>query len=163
MVRIILLIGVQGSGKTWTLKELIERYNCTAKKKVGKIRYHSNGELLIVGKYDGSAFEGSDKLSMAIMNDYDLFMQLNKNSIIVMEGDRFTNNRVINHELYAPFIIKITDDGKQGRLLRGTKQSEEVIKRMQTRITNISPDIEVCNSQSALDKITNLIDKYEVH
>jgi len=162
MVRVILLIGVQGSGKTWVFKQLIQRYNCTAKKKIGKIRYHTNGEVIVAGKYDNSMFEGSDKLSMSIMSDYDLFMELNKINIILLEGDRFTNGRVVNHVQYPPYVIKITDDGREGRLKRGSNQSDEAIRRMQSRINNIAPNIEVADSTKALELITNLINNYEV-
>lgn len=162
MVRIVLLIGVQGTGKTWVMKQLIERFKCESKKKIGKIRYHTNSELIVVGKYDNSMFEGSDKLSMAIMSDYDTFMQFNRNCFIVMEGDRFTNGRVVNHPEYVPVIIKITNDGKEGRQQRGSIQKEEIIQRMQSRINNIDANIDVADSNEALNKITDLINAYEV-
>lgn len=162
MVRIILLIGVQGTGKTWVFKQLIERYLCNSKKKIGTIRYHTNGELVIAGKYDNSMFEGSDKLSMAVMSDYDLFMQLNEHNIILLEGDRFTNSKVIENELYPPFVIRINNDGEWGRAYRGSNQSKSVIQRMQTRVNNITPHMEVTDSNEALKIITNLIDQYEI-
>ena len=162
MVRIVLLVGVQGSGKTWVMKQLIERFKCVSKKKIGKIRYHTNSELIVVGKYDNSMYEGSDKLSMAVMSDYDTFMQFNRNCFIVMEGDRFTNGRVVNHPEHNPFVIKITDDGKKGREQRGSNQKEDVIQRMQTRINNIDANKDVLDSNSALELITHLINNYEV-
>ena len=162
MVRVILLIGVQGSGKTWVFKQLIQQYNCNLRKKIGKIRFHTNGEVIVAGKYDNSMFEGSDKLSMSIMSDYDIFMQLNKLNVILLEGDRFTNGRVVNHVEFPPYIIKITDDGKKGRASRGSNQSEEAIRRMQTRINNISANKEVADSTEALQVITELINNYEV-
>lgn len=161
MIRVILLIGVQGSGKTWVFKQLIEKYQCTQKKKIGKIRYHTNGELVIVGKYDNSMFEGSDKLSMSIMSDYQLFMEINRNCLILLEGDRFTNSTVISHDDFVPYIVKITDDGTKGRALRGSNQSPEVIKRMQTRINNISSNVDVMDSTTALHTISFLIDVFK--
>ena len=53
-------------------------------------------------------------------------------------------------------IIKITDDGKKGRDGRGSKQSKEHLKRIETRIRNINADIEVPNSTEGLSLILKL-------
>lgn len=161
MNRIILLIGVQGSGKTWVFQQLINQYRCQQKKKLGTIKYHTNGWLVVVGKYDKSMFQGSDKLSMSVMSDYLAFNQFNQDKVILLEGDRFTNSKVINNDGYKPLVIKITDDGSKGRELRGSNQSEMVIKRMQTRVNNINADVEVENSDKALEYIVGILNQQE--
>lgn len=161
MTKTILLIGVQGSGKTWVFKQLIEQYRCEHKKKLGTIKYHTNNWLVVVGKYDDSMFQGSDKLSMAVMSDYLAFNQFNQGKCILLEGDRFTNNKVINNESNKPLVIKITDDGAKGRELRGSNQSEMAIKRMQTRVNNINADVEVENSTKALEYIRSVLNQRE--
>lgn len=168
MVKVILLIGVQGSGKSWTFQELIRKHNVSIKQKIGKIRFHTNGKLFIAGVYNGEMFQGSDKLSMSAISDYDMLLSYitginhftNQPVLLLLEGDRFTNSRVIEHKEFKPHIIKITNDGAEGRKKRGSEQSEDTLKRMRTRIANISPDQEVKHSENALEAIEQLMDEW---
>jgi hypothetical protein len=153
---IILLIGMCGTGKTWVMEQLIQYYVLSHRKKLGKIYYHTDNRIIAVGKYDGSMYQGSDKLSMSVMTDVDAFIQNSKRKIIIAEGDRFTNGKFIAKA--NPIIIKITDDGLVGRMIRGSKQSDRHLKSIQTRVNNIEPNHEVINSTEALELIKNLIE-----
>ena len=97
----ILLIGSAGVGKTWLMKGLINKFKCERRQKYGKFYFHSSDALVVVGKYDGTTFEGSDRLSMSVITDLDGFPELNKGKIIVMEGDRFTNSKVLANSTEA--------------------------------------------------------------
>lgn len=152
---IILLIGMCGSGKTWVMQELIQHYILSYRKKIGKIYYHTDNNIIVLGKYDGSIYQGSDKLSMSVMTDVDAFIQHTKDNIIIAEGDRFTNSKFIAKA--KPFIIKITDDGVVGRLRRNSTQSERHLKSIQTRVSNIISDANVINSIEALELIKKII------
>ena len=152
---IILLIGMCGSGKTWVMQELIQHYILSYRKKIGKIYYHTDNNIIVLGKYDGSIYQGSDKLSMSVMTDVDAFIQHTKDNIIIAEGDRFTNSKFIAKA--KPFIIKITDDGVVGRLRRNSTQSERHLKSIQTRVSNIISDHNVVNSIEALELIKTII------
>ena len=152
---IILLIGMCGSGKTWVMQELIQHYILSYRKKIGKIYYHTDNNIIVLGKYDGSIYQGSDKLSMSVMTDVDAFIQHTKDNIIIAEGDRFTNSKFIAKA--KPFIIKITDDGVVGRLRRNSTQSERHLKSIQTRVSNIISDHNVVNSIEALELIKKII------
>ena len=152
---IILLIGMCGSGKTWVMQELIQHYILSYRKKIGKIYYHTDNNIIVLGKYDGSIYQGSDKLSMSVMTDVDAFIQHTKDNIIIAEGDRFTNSKFISKA--KPFIIKITDDGVVGRLRRNSTQSERHLKSIQTRVSNIISDANVINSIEALELIKKII------
>lgn len=152
---IILLIGMCGSGKTWVMQELIQHYILSYRKKIGKIYYHTDNNIIVLGKYDGSMYQGSDKLSMSVMTDVDAFIQHTKDNIIIAEGDRFTNSKFIAKA--KPFIIKITDDGVVGRLRRNSTQSERHLKSIQTRVSNIISDANVINSIEALELIKTII------
>ena len=152
---IILLIGMCGSGKTWVMQELIQHYILSYRKKIGKIYYHTDNNIIVLGKYDGSIYQGSDKLSMSVMTDVDAFIQHTKDNIIIAEGDRFTNSKFIAKA--KPFIIKITDDGVVGRLRRNSTQSERHLKSIQTRVSNIISDANVINSIEALELIKTII------
>jgi len=152
----ILLIGMCGSGKTWVMEQLIQYYVLSHKRKIGKIYFHTDNKIMVLGKYDGSMYQGTDKLSMSVMTDVDSMIGYAKDKIIVAEGDRFTNSTFIKKA--NPIVIKITDDGALGRLKRNSNQSDRHLKSIQTRVNNIEANCEVLNSFEALDKIKELID-----
>jgi ABC-type dipeptide/oligopeptide/nickel transport system ATPase component len=154
---VILLIGNCGSGKTWVMKQIIHEYKLNQKAKVGKFVFQTNGTLSVLGNYDGSMFEGSDKLSMSIMTDCGLMETVAKKHgmKIICEGDRFTNTTFIKR--FNPTIIKISDDGSQGRLKRKSSQSEQHLKRIQTRVQNTKANICVENSNHALQVIKGML------
>lgn len=157
---IILLIGMCGTGKTWVMEQLINYYWLSQRKKIGKIYYHTFDNIIVLGKYDGSMYQGTDKLSMSVMTDVDAFIQFNKDKIIIAEGDRFTNGKFIDKA--DPLIIKITDDGSVGRLKRNSTQSDRHLKSIQTRINNIEAKHEVINSFDAFNLIKHLIAEYNL-
>ena len=153
----VLLIGACGSGKTWVMKQLLK--GKTQKRyKLGKFCFHETDEAIIVGKYDGTIFEGSDKLSMAVMADLGKMLEYisKKDKLTIFEGDRFTNGKFI--ERCDPAIIKITDDGTEGRKKRGSSQTERHLKSIATRVRNITPHKTVENSTEALTAIKSLIE-----
>jgi len=151
---LILIIGECGVGKTWVMNNLIK--NSTGYK-LGLFCFNETAKHIIVGKYDGSTFAGSDKLSMAVMKDLPLMLKYitKVNKIAIFEGDRFMNSNFI--KAANPFIIKINGDGKAGRLRRGSNQSDRQIKTIKTRVSNIQSDIECNNSTECL----KLIKDYE--
>ena len=157
-MKTILLIGSCGSGKTWVMKELLKLLN-TKKAKIGLnvFRIDEEKKIIVLGIYDNSLFEGSDKLSMAVMKDSDKLKSIqDKNKFIILsEGDRFTNSTFINK--FNPYIIKISNNGEFGRNLRNSNQSERHIKSIDTRIKNIKENIIVKNSNEAFNVIKKLI------
>lgn len=158
----ILLIGMCGTGKTWVMEQLLQYYILSHRRKVGKIYYHTDNRISVIGKYDGSMFQGTDKLSMSVMTDVDAFLDYETDKIIIAEGDRFTNSKFIAKA--NPIIIKITDDGAVGRLKRNSTQTERHLKSINTRVNNIQAHHEVINSTDALNLIKQLIDnKYSVY
>lgn len=156
----ILIIGNCGVGKTWLMSNLIKHLKADKRVKVGMIYYHSNGQVNVIGKYDGSIFQGSDRLSMAVCRDLDKYMELTKDQINIFEGDRFTNSTVINKT--NPYIIRIMGSGAEGRLKRNSQQTERHIKSIATRVSNIIPNLEVSNSTEGLNAILNILQFKEV-
>ena len=159
-MKTILLVGACGSGKTWVMLELIKRLQLTKERKIGLFWYRLHRDEIkhtvgVLGYYDGSTYQGSDRLSMAVMKDCDKFKTMCKQKIIIAEGDRFTNSTFI--KAFYPYIIKITGDGSRGRALRKSNQSERQIKAIQTRVNNIPADCEVPNSTIALKEVLNII------
>jgi hypothetical protein len=165
MVNKVLLIGVQGTGKTWVMKSIIEQFKCERRQKIRSLYFHKSDnaddkkQIIVAGMYDGTTFEGTDRLSLGVMQDYPAFLSHTQPYFVLLEGDRFTNFTVLDKH-QRPFVIKIDNDGKEGRAKRGVKQSETALKRIKTRIDNITPDVSVKDSNEALELITTLINDY---
>jgi len=154
----ILICGMQGTGKTWVMLQLIELMKASKKRKYKTVYYHQGENIAIVGKYDGQTFQGSDRLSMGVMADIGGMLAQHREGNVILEGDRFTNGKFISR--YKPTIIYITSDGSEGRKLRGSDQSERTIKSMATRLTNLDLKkraIAVEDSATALEKILELL------
>lgn len=158
----ILIVGCCGTGKTWTMLSLIEKYQCNTKEKIGLVRYSSNEDssINITGNYvEGATFQGSDKLAMNVSRDVPEFLEANTKSINIFEGDRFSNSKFIVKA--DPIVIKILGDGEEGRIKRGSNQSERQLKSITTRVGNIPANLEFKNSQEAFDFIVKFIHKYK--
>lgn len=155
----VLIMGNCGVGKTWVMKQLLDTPNKPYK--LGKFNFHETDNYIVVGKYDNSTFEGSDKLSMSVITDLNLMLRYLKkvDKIAIFEGDRFTNSKFI--EKAEPIIIKINGDGKKGRDKRGSNQSERHLKSIRTRISNINSHKDVHNSEDCLKAVKILIQEYD--
>jgi len=156
-MRNILIVGQCGSGKTWVMKQLIDKLDLNITGKVGMFYFHRNEKVLLLGKYDGSTFEGSDRLSMAVVGDMDKFRIYVAAfpRVVIAEGDRFTNSTYI--QAMQPTIIRINDDGSAGRKKRGSTQTERQIKSIATRVSKVKPQHEVKDSSEALKLIVKLL------
>lgn len=151
-MRNILLIGACGVGKTWVMSNIVK--DLDKRGKIGLFRFHYNDKVVVPGIYDGSIFQGSDKLSMAVTKDLDKFTQWSEGRIAIYEGDRFTNSKILSQ---SPYVIKIQGDGRGGRLIRGSEQSERHLKAIATRVANIQEDVLAEDSQEALEIIRKMI------
>lgn len=154
----VLLTGACGVGKTWVMRQLLRGE--VQHRKLGKVVWAETEDLIVVGKYDGTVFEGSDRLSMAVMSDVSMFLSYVRRSgkMAVFEGDRFTNSKFI--EKADPVVIRIEGDGKSGRLRRGTNQSERHLKAIQTRVGNLPSHVTSKDSESALTALKLLQCEY---
>ena len=151
----LLIVGACGVGKTWLMKQLLIENN--KQKKIGRFVFHEAKDYIIVGKYDGSTFEGSDKLSMSVMADLDMMLEYinSVNKFAIYEGDRFTNYKFINKA--NPIIYKILGDGQQGRTQRGSEQSSRQIKSIQTRVNNINSHTDYKSSKECYISVVDLL------
>ncbi len=153
---IYLITGACGVGKTWVMRKLFENAKFLTFK-LGIYFFNETDNSIIVGKYDGTMFEGSDRLSMAVMTDLSKMMRYIQkvNKPAIFEGDRFTNSIFIDRA--NPQILRINGDGKAGRLKRGSKQSKEHLQRIATRVANIKPHIEFNTSTDCLNYLKSQI------
>jgi hypothetical protein len=159
MVETILLIGNCGSGKTWCMINLIKKLELNTKARIGKVIFQTDGSVSVLGNYEGSTFQGSDKLSMSVMTDFAILRKMQrKNSMnVICEGDRFMNKKFIS--MFQPIVIKITDDGENGRSLRGSSQSMRQVKSIKTRVENTPFNKAAKNSSEALEMIMHLLNE----
>lgn len=151
MKKVFLVIGTCGTGKTWVMTEFAKHLGISSvySYATGLYSYLKKDGYIILGKYDGSVFQGSDKLSMAIMTHNEKVRPVFEAArMVVGEGDRFTNSTFIKD--FVPTIIKITGDGVAGRAKRGSQQTERHLKSITTRVENITPDWEVADSTECL-------------
>lgn len=161
----ILIIGNCGVGKTWVMKQLIKHHKLKQRGKLGLFKFHYNEDMLVVGKYDGSTFEGSDKLSMAVMRDIHTFKNWcdHRSGIAVAEGDRFMNKKYIDN--MNPLIIQTQGNGEQGRSIRGSRQTDRHLKAINTRVSNIANEfgiVKVEDSNHCLKMINEQIDERRI-
>ena len=150
----ILIIGECGVGKTWLMKQVLADHKLRPGK-IGKIKFHYNDDIILIGVYDGSTFEGSDRLSMSLNTDLDNFLLWARSKIVICEGDRFTNSTFITKA--EPVIFKIQGNGEAGRLLRGSKQTERHLKSIATRVSNIEAHVTADDSNEAYWLLNRLI------
>lgn len=158
----ILVVGCCGVGKTWLMLQLIEIFKCEHKDKEKLLRFSHNEDrsINITGNYvDGATFQGSDKLAMNVMSSVPQFLENNKNCINIYEGDRFSNGKFI--EKADPIILKILGDGEEGRIKRGSNQTERQLKSITTRVGNIDANLEFNNSTDCLNFILKFVEKYK--
>jgi hypothetical protein len=155
----ILLVGACGSGKTWVMKNIILQHGLNLKAKTKLIHFRTNKKICVLGNYDGSVFEGGDRLSMAVSLDFQNFKKIidKENFMVICEGDRFMNQNFI--KTFNPFIIKIQDNGEIGRKARGSNQTQRHLTSIQTRVNNIKENRTVKNSNEALSLINKIINE----
>lgn len=155
----ILIIGACGVGKTWIMRRLIRKFDCTEKKQVDLVGFISNERgINIVGTYRGATFDGSDKLSRAVMRDVDSFLLYEKNANFnVFEGQRFSNRKFMRKS--NCLVFKIDGDGLKGRLKRKSDQTGTHITRIASQVRNLADtvDMRFKNSQDCYDQILRLI------
>lgn len=137
------------------MKQLISYFELTINKSEGLYNWVTNGNIIVLGKYDGTVFEGGDRLSMGVMSSNNQVKEIFKDKIVISEGDRFTNSTFIS--FFNPVIIKIKGDGAWGRKNRGSQQTERHIKSITSRVNNILPDITVNNSEEAFNTLVKQI------
>tara|TARA_Y100000389_G_C17443586_1_gene510171 strand:+ start:973 stop:1560 length:588 start_codon:yes stop_codon:yes gene_type:complete len=170
----ILIIGNCGVGKTYIMTELLKHFKCEQSKQVEQVHYNTNdskvlykymnepkpetrhlrNQINIIGKYDGSTFQGSDRLSMSVMTSVDKYLATEQ-GVNIFEGDRFTNGKFIAKA--KPYIIKILGNGKEGREKRGSQQTDRQIKSISTRVSNIEADAEVDSSELVLIALKKIL------
>lgn len=153
MQKVIFLAGVPCSGKTTIFKKIREKlFSKSVALKHKTLRYIKSeseyGNYFMLGVFDNSNFEGTDRLSMSVINDALDFIKIlerdNKRNVVFVEGDRLFNRRFLsetNAELYLlradPALVSIRH--KQ----RADTQSERFMRSRSTKIENLSKEFDL--------------------
>ena len=162
-MKCIAIGGVPATGKTTLMKKILTKFTYQ-NFKFGLLRGHfiKDKNLVIMGIYNNDIFCGTDKLSMAVNQDFIKYIKLNKRNIL-FEGDRlFTlNNIKLIKESYKTRTIILENDQKtldSRHLDRNDNQSAQFLKGRITKISNICNyfnDIEI-HTLNNVDQSNNL-------
>lgn len=145
------------------MKQLLNSLHGFQKYKAGLYHYEKNDNVILVGLYNvDPLFDGSDRLSMSVMSDNKLVLDVFKETeFVIAEGDRFTNQTFI--DAFKPKVLKINGDGVAGRKMRGSGQTDRHIKSISTRVSNIQADMEFADSTECFNYLINAINKTGRH
>ena len=150
MLSVIGICGQPGSGKTHCIKSyMMDSGAVWEQGSFGLLRYHRDPrrQITIFGVYDDtSKFDGTDRLSMAVQPDAELYInsKINTDEKVIFEGDRLFNCKflcVIDSIGAQSTLFHInTNDEKANlqRAKRGTNQPSSFISSRITKIKNIS-------------------------
>lgn len=164
--RIIAIGGEPASGKTTLVRKLMDGYNLTPFK-YGLVRgvYDKTEDVYFIGVFDGSTFEGTDRLSMAVQPHFVKFLNQINGGVVIFEGDRLFNNKLFSNDLpFIKVILKVSKDTlEQRHKERGDNQTQRFITSRNTKISNIMKEhddyITIVNNDNsnAIEIIKNYI------
>lgn len=141
-VKVIYVAGVPASGKSTLFKRLRKKYfDAATEFKFGRVRGIRQGQLQMLGVFDGSLFEGTDKLSMSVINDAIEYISELKNDsdkhVVFAEGDRLFNWRFISTTRATLLLLDANEAVlKQRHIMRGDSQSETFLRSRRTKVEN---------------------------
>ena len=141
-VKVIYIAGVPASGKTTLFKRIRERLFSEATEfTFGKCKGVENGAFKMLGVFDGSTFEGTDRLSMTVIDDAIAYVkQLDKGKqkkVVFVEGDRLFNIRFLM-ETKALLLLIDADERvlRKRHAKRGDNQTETFLKSRRSKVEN---------------------------
>jgi hypothetical protein len=143
-LRVIGLGGEPAVGKTTIFNILRRRFpDATKPFQFGKVRGLTNADMsvIFVGVYDGSTWEGCDKLSMAVQPEFEQMLTrlADKNCTLYFEGDRLFNPSLLER---FPGIKGVVICAEQDSLdarhrKRGDNQPAQFLKAKRTKLARI--------------------------
>lgn len=138
-----IIAGLPVSGKTTLMNQIRSMLGNHNKKQHNLLRYEDYLKHVVLGIYDGSTFDGTDKLSMAVNKDALEFLQENRKRVLV-EGDRLFNKKFIEGAIALGYdvnisILSLTNITEMIKRYqdRGQMQSEAFLKGRHTKLMNI--------------------------
>ena len=153
MIKVIAIGGEPCCGKTTLMFKLISMADDWQTIKLEKLldgMYSEKLKLYILGKYenDGNAFQGTDRLSMAVQPDAEKFFNqvqnMDKDVSVIFEGDRLFNAKMLEQlatsfqDNFKILILKVNNSTLDQRHIdRKDHQDEKFKTSRKTKISNI--------------------------
>jgi hypothetical protein len=126
-MKILGICGEPSTGKTSLMRKLIAELSVEwVHERFKTLDYLSSGQIVVLGKYAGEYFDGTDSLSMAVVVDAEQFL-LQPRDIILFEGDRLFCQR---------FLLDCLKATKTCRFIQLTYNNDTFLSRRAERIKN---------------------------
>ncbi|MBQ6939886.1 MAG: AAA family ATPase [Alistipes sp.] len=142
--KVIFVAGVPATGKTTLFKRIRERlFEQCSEFKEGKVRGIENGCYKMLGVFDGSTFEGTDRLSMTVIGDaIDYIKRLEQEpgrKVVFVEGDRLFNFRFLQETRASLILLDASPEVlAQRHKERGDNQTETFLQSRRTKVENFA-------------------------
>jgi hypothetical protein len=149
-MKIIGIFGIPCTGKSALMRRIKSSLSCKwEEKKYSTLVYETHPPYIILGKYSGEHFDGTDTLSMSVIKDAENFIaSLTGDRIVLFEGDRLFNSRFLNfcqsvagedncHFILLEVSQEVFVQRYKERANKGTAQSSSFIKSRLTKCRNI--------------------------
>lgn len=157
--RILAVGGFPGVGKTTLMQRVIKTYEPLKNFKYKMVRgqYCDSRKLYFIGKYDGSLFSGTDRLSMAVSTSFSEMVDKLPEGLFVFEGNRLFNQSLFNKYECDIYVVTAEQEViEKRRSQRGSNQNQTFLKAVETKIKNIQ-DLNNCkhlknNNQKEFEK-----------
>ena len=142
-MNIVAIGGEPASGKTFVvnkLRELIPEVKVPFA--FGKVKGLTNkgGSIYILGVYDGSTYEGGDKLSVAVSSDLKIMLRRlrNEEAVVYLEGYRlFTKSLCSRHKVEARLLRVLEEEAKSRHGKRGDFQTSKFLAKRRSEVDNL--------------------------
>lgn len=142
--RVIYIAGVPASGKSSLMKLVRENlFTDSTEFKHGLCRgiESRDGKYSMLGVFDGSMFEGTDKLGMTVINDALQYIrelqEKDGKAVVFVEGDRLFNIRFLSKT--DALLLVLDANGailKRRHIERGDSQTESFLKSRRSKVEN---------------------------
>lgn len=109
--------------------------------KSGSLRGIRSGQIWAYGVFDNSIFEGTDKLSMCVINDaiehVRALQQSPQRHVLLIEGDRLFCDRFLRASAASVIVIDASETELRNRhKLRKDRQTEARLRACRTKVEN---------------------------
>ena len=143
-VKVLFLAGVPASGKSTIFRKIREKHFTEPTEFThGAAKGITQGKLAMLGVFDGSNFEGTDRLSMTVINDAIAYVKtLDEDEgkhVLLVEGDRLFNARFLRETRAALILIDAAPEVLEARhRKRGDDQTPAFLKGRRSKVENFA-------------------------
>lgn len=158
-LKVIAIGGEPATGKTALVSKIISEHKFKKCKYKKILNYLKSNNIIILGKYEGGKFDGTDRLSMAVQPVAQNFLteNANENYIVIFEGDRLFNKKFLefsSNQFETHIIILSTSEKIKTHRHKERKdtQQEKFLKGRKTKMKNIYKSFRILTMKSESEK-----------